>query len=197
MLNENDLMQKLVISKKMMDIHNNLPRNGNASGINMTSPEVESFNAPQAKYNLPQELMMEQSRQIPNPEAPTLDRIMNSKLPDEIKQLMIEHPIAQPNSMSGPTLSNELVEKASRLMGTSGKQKNESVMDITPSSGKSNASIGELKEVISSIVRETVEEVLQENGLLIESTNKSNDVFTFKVGKHIFEGRVTKIKKVR
>jgi hypothetical protein len=45
-------------------------------------------------------------------------------------------------------------------------------------------------------VKETVEEVLRENGLLLESTTKSNEQITFKVGKHIFEGRVTKIKKV-
>jgi hypothetical protein len=37
---------------------------------------------------------------------------------------------------------------------------------------------------------------LSENGLLIESVNKSNDLFTFKVGSHVFEGKVTKIKKV-
>ena len=194
MLNENDLMQKLVISKKMMDIHNNLPRNGNASGINMTSPEVESFNAPQAKYNLPQELMMEQSRQIPNPEAPTLDRIMNSKLPDEIKQLMIEHPIAQP-SVGGPTLSNDLVDKAARLMNVdaSGKQ-----TGSIPQRRTENVvnNLGLSHTDLKAILKETVKEVLSENGLLIESVNKSNDLFTFKVGSHVFEGKVTKIKKV-
>ena len=49
---------------------------------------------------------------------------------------------------------------------------------------------------IKSIVRETVEDVLKENGLLVESTKKSNDVFKFRVGQHIFEGKVTKVRKV-
>ena len=31
---------------------------------------------------------------------------------------------------------------------------------------------------------------------MVESTEKSNEMFTFRVGKHIFEGKVTKIKKV-
>jgi hypothetical protein len=31
---------------------------------------------------------------------------------------MIEHPIDQPNTMAGPTLSNDLIEAASRLMKT-------------------------------------------------------------------------------
>jgi hypothetical protein len=41
-----------------------------------------------------------------------------------------------------------------------------------------------------------VEDVLKENGLLVESTKKSNDVFKFRVGQHIFEGKVTKVRKI-
>jgi hypothetical protein len=52
---------------------------------------------------------------------------------------------------------------------------------------------GDLKEMI----REAVRDVLSENGLITESVSKTNDVFSFQVGKHIFEGKVTKIKKVR
>ena len=50
---------------------------------------------------------------------------------------------------------------------------------------------------IKKIVRETVEEVLSENGLMVESTQKSNELMTIKVGKHIFEGKISKIKKVQ
>jgi hypothetical protein len=39
--------------------------------------------------------------------------------------------------------------------------------------------------------------VLGENGLLTEGSEKSNQVFNFRVGEHIFEGKVTKIKKVK
>jgi hypothetical protein len=69
-------------------------------------------------------------------------------------------------------------------------------MNIDPSTSKSNVSVGDLKDVISSIVRETVEDVLKENGLLVESTKRSDDVFKFRVGQHLFEGKVTKIRKV-
>jgi hypothetical protein len=93
-------------------------------------------------------------------------------------------------------LSDDLIEKASRLMGTQSKQMNESTMNIDPSTSKSNVSVGDLKDVISSIVRETVEDVLKENGLLVESTKRSDDVFKFRVGQHLFEGKVTKIRKV-
>jgi hypothetical protein len=46
------------------------------------------------------------------------------------------------------------------------------------------------------MINEAVNDALKENGLLIESSEKSNEMFTFRVGKHIFEGKVTKIKKL-
>jgi hypothetical protein len=176
-----------------MDKHNNTPRTGN--NLNMTNPTVEDYAAPQAKYNLPQEFMQESVNQSSsvNQQPITKDRVMSSKLPDEIKRLMIEHPINQPNSMAGPSLSSDLIDKAARLMnldakGTpKGSQPNRIVEQSIPTQDLST-----LKELL----REVVEEVLIENGLIAESTQKSNEVFSFKVGKHIFEGKVTKIKKL-
>ena len=54
-----------------------------------------------------------------------------------------------------------------------------------------------MSEEIKDVIRETIEDVLKENGLLIESTSKTNEMIRFQVGEHIFEGRVTKIKKVK
>jgi len=194
MNSENELIQKLMMSKKIMDIHSKTPRN-QTSGMNINMPVVEEFSAPQASYNIPQDVLTEVNQSpVPkkmNQEVPTEQRIMSSKLPDEIKRLMIEHPIAQPNSMSGPTLSNELVEKASRLMGTTPIQENNQQQRRQTSNPNVNL------DDIRSVVRETVEEVLKENGLLLESTSKSSETITFKVGKHVFEGKVTKIKKLQ
>lgn len=193
MTNENDLIEKLMISKAIMDKHNNTPRAGN--NLNMTSPMVENYEAPQAKYNLPQEFMQESVPQSsPSHQQPiTKDRVMSSKLPDEIKRLMIEHPINQPNSMAGPSLSNDLIDKAARLMNIDAKgtpkeyQSKRMVEQPIPTQDLSS---------LKKLLREVVEEVLQENGLIAESTQKSNEIFSFKVGKHIFEGKVTKIKKI-
>ena len=197
MMNENDLIKKLMVSKQIMEKHKQMPRTGNGSlPMNMDTPEVEEYSAPQAKYSLPEEFIQESRipKQSP-PQEMSQDRILSSKLPDEIKRLMIEHPISQPNSMAGPSISNDLVEKAARLMNTdaSGKQ----VGQTQPKQQTQQQSIGLDAETIKSIVRETIEEVLSENGLLVESTTKSNEVFTFRVGKHIFEGKLTKIKKVQ
>jgi len=199
MRTENDLIQKLMISKKIMDKHKEIPR-GNATESDIatfSSPQLESFNVPQASYNIPSEFIQEQQISRPintNPQPITEDKIRNSKLPDEIKRLMMEHPINQPQQ-TGPTLSDDLVAKASRLMGTDKPKVSEGKKQVAPLP-QYNLSSSVDKSEIASIVRETVEEVLRENGLLIESTQRTKDNFTFKVGSHIFEGKLTKIKKV-
>jgi hypothetical protein len=165
----------------------------------------ETFNIPNVKYNIPSEFLGEsQQRNQPfvsnEPRentkpvgVPTVDAIKNSKLPDEIKRLMMEHPIAQPQSQT-PTISNELIEKASRLM-----KKNEG--SYIPESAKpkqqtQSSTSGIDYNLIKKMINEAVNEALHENGLITESSEKSNEVFTFKVGKHVFEGKVTKIKKL-
>ena len=208
MNSEADLIQKLMISKQIMDKHNQTPRGGMPSMDSYSSPQVESYEPAGAKYNIPQEFLQE-SQQIEQPylssipktptmpQAITKDRVMSSKLPDEIKRLMIEHPIEQPTSMGGgATLSNDLVEKAARLMNTDarGNQVNQPKQVVREQSQPQSTNFN-MKD-LKSMLREVVEEVLQENGILAESTQKSNEVFSFKVGKHIFEGKVTKIKKI-
>ena len=201
MRTENDLIQKLMISKKIMDKHSEMPRGGVSEGLsNYSTPEVAEYNAPQATFNIPNEYLSESEISKPinnNPQPLTKDRILSSKLPDEIKRLMMEHPIEQPNQ-GGPTLSDDLIQKATRLMN-----KDKNVINETSTSKKtqqsqplpkqqSSINLNEIRDVI----RETVEDVLKENGLLVESTSRTNDLFTFKVGKHIFEGKLTKIKKI-
>ena len=46
------------------------------------------------------------------------------------------------------------------------------------------------------MITEAVNNALKSNGLLTESSEKSNEQFSFKVGKHVFEGKVTKVKKI-
>ena len=189
MNSEADLIQKLMISKQIMDKHNQTPRGGMPSMDSYSSPQVESYEPAGAKYNIPQEFLQESQQteqpylaSIPKtptmPQAITKDRVMSSKLPDEIKRLMIEHPIEQPTSMGGgATLSNDLVEKAARLMGTDARgnqiaQPKQRIQEQTsPSTGFN------MKE-LKAVLREVVEEVLQENGILSESEQKSNEVFS-------------------
>ena len=194
---EQDLINKLIISKKIMERHDTMGRNGMNNPAAFSSPEVEEFQPVKANYNLPQDLLSEES--IPktyNTEVPTVDRIANSKLPDEIKRLMMEHPIGQPQQPP-TTMSNDLIERATRLMNVnkegyvpeSAKPKQTSVATPQQSNGIDY-------KLIKKMINEAVNEALHENGLITESSEKSNEVFSFKVGKHIFEGKVTKIKKL-
>jgi len=202
MNSEQDLMQKLMVSKKIMDKHNDIGR-GNARNVSSndgySSPMVENYEAIPAQYNIPQEFLQETQRPVTqsNSNAPIGDRIANSKLPDEIKRLMMEHPIQQPTMgmASGAVLSDELVEKASRLMNKKSNQQPISEnkrQQIPTQQTQSSLSADDIR----SIVRETMEEVLHENGLLVESESKSNEMFKFRVGQHLFEGKVVKIKKI-
>ena len=210
MTNELSLMEKLAVSKKIMDAHNKIPTGSASQSMSSyNTPSVENYEPVRGTYNIPQEFLQE-SQQIDQPylssipktpSAPqplTSDRVMASKLPDAIKKLMIEHPIEVPNSMGGggSVLSDELVEKATRLMNTDarGNQVNQPKQVVREQSQPQQPQINNRQ--LREMLKEVVEEVLQENGILAESTQKSNEVFSFKVGKHIFEGKVTKIKKI-
>lgn len=194
----NDLMQKLMVSKQIMDRHNQMPRGQNGVGdyntqINedVSSPQQYNETPIPAKYNIPQEFL-QSTPTVRSSQTPiTEDRIMNSKLPDAIKKLMMEHPIQQPQSYQ-PTLSNDIIEKAARLMGEN-KQITQSSQNVNTKQIQPNYGLS--ASDIKKIVRETVEEVLTENGLMVESAQKTNEIMVIKVGKHIFEGKISKIKK--
>jgi hypothetical protein len=204
MNSEAELLQKLMVSKKIMEKHNDMGR-GQSRNVNMgndySSPMVENYEAPAARYNLPAELM-EEARPVAQPRqsnVPMEDRIASSKLPDEIKRLMMEHPIQQPTmGMSTDTvLSDDLIEKAARLMNSNAKgdQIKESAprrQQQTQQSVSSSLTANQIRD----IVRETVEDVLKENGLLVESETRSGEMFKFRVGQHLFEGKVNKVKKL-
>jgi hypothetical protein len=194
----NDLMAKLAMSKKIMDRHHEIPR-GNASGTaNYNAPMVENYEAVPATYNIPQEYAAETSlSEVKQPELPTQDRILNSKLPDEIKQLMIENPIQQA-TLPGATniLSNEIIEGAQKLMGTQSKKQSQgqpqsqNVFDM-------NALKTMIRDTVRDTVRDVVREELSKSGMIVENEQKTNEQLTLKVGKHLFEGKVTKIKKIQ
>jgi len=189
-------MQKLAISKKIMEKHDQSPRGSNSGGL----PVSENVNA---TYNIPNEVI-QQNQPITQPKVQQQvnlgqpvneSAITNSKLPDEIKKLMLENPIVQPQ-MGG--------EGASRLMNNNsvpqtGPLQNEGNTISTNSS--SLPTNNDLKQMIRDVVRDTVRDVVKEElqsaGLLSESSKKTNETLSLRVGNHIFEGKVLKIKKVK
>lgn len=189
-----DLMQKLAISKQIMDKHNNTPRNHTGSNLQIN----ENINA---TYNIPNDIIQENTQKpqigqgIQMNQPSSADAIRNSKLPDEIKKLMIENPITQPQ-MGSAVLSDDVIEGAMRLMGSKKQPITETKnLNTTPNVNS------DLKQMIRDVVRDTVKDVVREElqnaGLLSESTQNTNETLSLRVGKHIFEGKVLKIKKVK
>ena len=81
---EDDFIKKLMVSKAIMEKHKQMPRAGEGTRV-INTPMVENYDAPQATYNLPQEMVQEASVPQQQSRQPmTQDRIMSSKLPDEI-----------------------------------------------------------------------------------------------------------------
>ena len=204
MNSENELLQRLVLSKKIMEKHDQMER-GKTPTQSINTPMLEDYQPINAKYNLPQDLLQEdfqQSKPIPNPELPTADRIAKSKLPDEIKKLMIESPIVQPNPITNTTISDDVIEGAQRLMNINKKETTtKNVVSESTNRGNTNTGIDmkDLKSMIRDVVRDTVRDVVREElkdaGMIIESTTNTNEQIQFRVGKHLFIGKVSKIKK--
>lgn len=188
-------MQKLAMSKKIMDAQDRIPR-GQSAGLPM--------NEINATYNIPTEYTESQpSVQVQQPvqqsvQPITEDKINNSKLPDHIKKLMLENPIQQPNVMGfggGAVLTDEIIEGATRLMGN-----NTQTQPQRQPQGQPVLENNDLKQMIRDVVRDTVRDVvkeeLQKAGMISEGA-KADELLQLKVGSHIFEGRITKIKKLK
>ena len=202
-----DLMQKLAVSKKIMDKHNGTPRNQSGGSL----PMSENINA---TYNVPQDMLQQQvpQQQVPQQQVPqstnnggpvTENAIKNSKLPDDIKRLMLENPIVQPQSNS-PALTDDIIQGATRLMNNNtspqtGPLQNES--NTVTSNSSTIPNNNDLKQMIRDVVRDTVRDVVREelksSGMVTEGNQKVNETLSLRVGKHVFEGKVLKVKKVK
>jgi hypothetical protein len=179
----NSLMQKLAVSKQIMERHDNMGRGEvkQSPKINIPSEYQEPV------YNIPAQAQVS---------APQINeqKIMSSNLPDEIKRLMIENPIAKPDSYSA-TLPNEVIEGAAKLI------QNQSGVQPKKQSSQSQIVDESFKTMIRNLVRDTVRDVIKEEfgdikGMISES-KATNETMKLSVGKHIFEGKITSIKKLK
>lgn len=205
---EMDLMQRLAVSKKIMEKTEQI-KSGSIDSRKFNIPQIEEYQPVNAKYNLPEEYLTETTQQktYHDPSQPLdKDRVLNSKLPDEIKKLMIENPIVQPTSVNGASsISEEVIQGAQRLMNIDkssqdNKQTTRQVKQQISETKSLDFNISEIKNMIRDVVRDTVRDVVREElkqaGMIVESTSNSNETIQFKVGQHLFIGKVTKIKKL-
>lgn len=196
----NELMEKISRAKKVMD-----------------KVETKTFQTGQINADIlrsdPSDLMSEgfempkrQSQQITNEQiqqrsgVPDVSRIEKTKLPENIKRAMIEHPISQIALNDGLDMSvlkgaKRLIEQENRMLKTTDKN------DRTSSSSQ-RQNIGELVDLnsLEIMVENTIRKVLDEklNQILMAQVSTSiNENLAIRVGDSIFKGKITKVDKAK
>lgn len=206
-ITENDLMQRLVNAKKVMKKVDN----GNFyGGSNPTTSTVSESN--EIPVNMEQPIQEPFSAEkLMNQPPPNAQKIMESKLPDAIKQAMIERPIAQISL--GDSLDMNFVEKTKRLMaesegGSTSKPKPVSKQPVSkrPQSSEpinlpeDSTLVEQLTPIIENIVRKTIGEIMDrklDQMLTAQQTMSINENLVLKVGDSIFKGKITGVKKTK
>lgn len=181
-ISENDLMRKLVNAKKVM----NKVDGGDYQKGNIDQETLFSDPSQLMESNLPK-----QPNTRPVGGNVNVDKIQNSKLPDAIKQAMINHPIEQMQSISlNETLDMDFVKGAKKLMEKEGLAKKPETKSFSSHSMDMNT----IAVLIENTVRKVMDEKL--NQILSASTTQSiNENLVLKVGDSIFKGKITGVNK--
>jgi len=189
-ITQNELMEKLAKASKIMKkVDNGDYHKGQINENNYDFSDDE-----------PQQFINQPNITIPNVNesaAPNIDKINNSKLPDAIKQAMIERPIQQ-ISMN-ETIDMDFVKGAKRLIEQeNGQSKKPTQPQRQNNTSNNNGNID--INLITSIVENTVRKVMDEklNQLLAaQQTTTINETLVLKVGDSIFKGKITGVNKAK
>ena len=185
-ISANDLMSKLVQAKKVMTKVDN----GNYETGNINESILNSD---------PEELIRTQTTQTPTTRPVggpvTVDKIKSSKLPDAIKQAMIDNPI--PQISLNETLDMDFVKGAKRLMEQENVQtKKQSTQPKSQSSPTQSIDMNAIAVLIENTVRKVLDEKLNQI-LTAQQTQTINENLVLKVGDSVFKGKITGVNKAK
>ena len=185
-ISENDLMMKLVQAKKVMNKVDggNYERGHVNESILTSAPEELDL----SQFQTPSRV----SKPVSGPV--NVNKIQNSKLPDAIKQAMINHPIEQMPSISlNETLDMDFVKGAKRLMEQEGvsskKPQARQVQQVS-----ANVDMAAIATLVENTVRKVLDEKLNQI-LTAQQTQSVNENLVLKVGDSIFKGKITGVNK--
>ena len=197
-ITSNDLMQKLVNAKKLMnkvDSGDYERGNINEAAIMGGSGDENYGENYSENLNEYQEMPVDTSKMM-SKGAPTADRISQSKLPDAIKKAMMENPI--PQISLSETIDMDFVKGAKRLMEQEGVGKQQPQQRNTPrpqqQSTSSNIDMNAIAVLIENTVRKVMDEKLNQL-LSAHTTSTINENLVLKVGDSIFRGKITGVNK--
>jgi hypothetical protein len=191
------LQDKLIQAKRVMDVVENNPKSNNK--LNEVS---QSQTLPPISNTFNNESINNVIRSNNNMTKPTVteEKVKNSNLPDEIKKLMIDHPI--PEVSFGNQIPDSLIEgaaeKMKKLSGVSPTK--QSYTPKTPN--MSNSKTQKLTQSsLKNLIRETLKDSL--NDLIKESISERiveskgvNENVQIVVGSTVFNGKITSTKKI-
>tara|TARA_R110002110_G_scaffold3458_7_gene17657 strand:- start:1458 stop:2063 length:606 start_codon:yes stop_codon:yes gene_type:complete len=201
MANISTLQQSLINAKRVMG----KVESGDFTTGNQPLPQVTSHIPNISEQSLPQAQLLPQmpqaddaARQDLSPKKNmTEDRIRNSRLPDAIKQAMIDNPIPEIPFNGGLTLNDDFVAGVKEQMHKQ-NMPTSTTLSETLSQQTIPTTSTKTKKITSSnlksIIKESVKELLDET---IGLKKKSNENFQFRVGDRIFYGKITSSKSVK
>jgi hypothetical protein len=148
----------------------------------------------------PEELMLRKDLPIKSSTKPvgelSPDKIRQSKLPDNIKKIMLEHPIERITLNDG--LDMGIVDRAKKIMEEDGSMSNLSKQQTVKING--NDLEAKLAPIIENIIRKTLDEIVDKklNQILTaHQTASLNENLVLKVGDSIFSGKITGVKNIK
>lgn len=197
-----DLMAKLAKAKKVM----NKVDNGDYATGNIDTRMLNENVDEAVPYN-PQIAFETKPNLRPVSQPIDVDRIQNSKLPDAIKQAMINNPIDQGPMISlNETLDMDIIKGAKKLIEQDDmypkkhapaqrqpqpQRQNNGYQNVPASS---NIDMNAIAILIENTVRKVMDEKLNQI-LSAQQTQSINESLVLKVGDSIFKGKITGVNK--
>lgn len=201
-ITQNELMEKLAKASKIMKKVDNgnyqkghINENDYDFSENQYEPQPQQF-INQPNINLP---IVNESNTLSlnNSGLPNIEKINNTKLPDAIKQAMIERPIQQ-ISMN-ETVDMSFVKGAKRLIEQENNQSKkipQPQRQNTQSNNGGNIDINLITSIVENTVRKVMDEKLNQL-LAAQQTTTINETLVLKVGDSIFKGKITGVNKAK
>jgi hypothetical protein len=189
-ISPNDLMTKLVNAKKVMT---------KVDGGDYTKGNIDESVLQRSTSDLVSEPGTKPSTRNVASNVVNEDKINSSKLPDSIKQAMINNPIPTMDQISlGDGLDMDLLKGAKKLMEREGMSTPKKSVPNTKqviSEGTNNL---DLQSLIKETIKDTLEEIVDRKLDLILTASKTasiNETLVLKVGDSIFKGKITGVNK--
>lgn len=200
-ISTNDLMSGLAKAKKLMNkVETNDYQKGFIDENAIIDGEID--NGIMNSFNDPENLLEVSEQKTPFKVVghTSLDKIENSRLPENIKKIMRESPI--PEISLNDTIDSDFIRGAKRLMEEEGTISKKPRTQVQPQSKPVNQNeiINAITPIIENIVRKTVTEILDkklDQLLTAQKTMSINENLVLKVGDSLFSGKITGVKSVK